>query len=382
MKSKLFLLMLLQTAVLAANVTTMRVPDGGIQPQVAIGTDGAVHMIFYKGDEKAGDIFYVRCGEKEKDFSKAIRVNSQKGSAIAMGTIRGAQLALGKNNRVHIVWNGGSGALKAKLGSEEITPLLYARMNDSQTAFEPERNLITRAAGLDGGSSIAADHFGNVYAFWHARIPETKAEGEDGRAVFVARSTDEGKTFSAETQAVQEPTGACGCCGMRAFADAQGAVYILYRAATQKMNRDEVLAISEKPGAPFKIANKHPWKLQTCPMSSAFISGAGESVLASWETAGQVYFSEIAARGHSVGEIKSPAGSGKRKHPVAISNAAGEILLVWTEDTAWAKGGSVAWQRFDSKLKPISEVERVGGLPVWSMAAALTKPSGDFVIIY
>jgi hypothetical protein len=101
--------------------------------------------------------------------------------------------------------------------------------------------LITYAAGLDGGSSIAADRFGNVYATWHASKPGAGTEeGEEGRAVFVARSSDEGKTFAPERPAIAEKTGACGCCGMKAFADENGAVYILFRGALEMVNRDEV----------------------------------------------------------------------------------------------------------------------------------------------
>jgi hypothetical protein len=98
--------------------------------------------------------------------------------------------------------------------------MLYTRLNDVGTAFEPQRNLITAAVVLDGGGSVAADAAGNVYVFWHA--PEPGKKGEGNRRVWVAASADEGKTFAAERAASTEPTGACGCCGLRAFADRKG----------------------------------------------------------------------------------------------------------------------------------------------------------------
>jgi len=356
-------------------------PNNGIQPQVATAADGTVHLIYYKGDDRAGDIFYVRQNPKSENFSDPISVNSHPGSAIAVGTIRGAQLALGKNNRVHVIWNG-SGKSKATIAGEEAIPLLYTRLNEAGSAFEPERNLITAAHGLDGGSSIAADSFGNVYAAWHAKIPGFPNDGsEEHRAVFVSRSTDEGKSFAPETQATTARTGACGCCGMRAFADSNGAVYILYRGAEAKVNRDEVLLISPKPGAPFQIAKRHPWKIETCPMSSAFLSQAGGGVLAAWETAGQVFVSSIDSK-QNVSTPFSPPGSAKRKHPVAVLNNKGTVLIVWTEGTAWQKGGSAVWQLFDSSLKPSGEQSRADGVPVWSFVAAYAKPNGDFVLIY
>jgi hypothetical protein len=97
------------------------------------------------------------------------------------------------------------------------TPLYYTRLNDAGTAFEPERNVLTFAYGLDGGSSVAADSQDNVYVTWHAAQPGADTEaGEGDRAVFIARSTDEGKTFQREIPAIAKPTGACACCSMRA----------------------------------------------------------------------------------------------------------------------------------------------------------------------
>src|SRR5258708_1937209 len=257
MLSLMLLAFIANAASASAEVTVIRTPDNGIQPQAAVDNKGVVHLIYYKGDPGGGDIFYVRQSLGQTDFSKPIKVNSQSGSAMAMGTIRGAQLAVGKNGRVHVIWDGmGNGAAPCSIVGSKATPLLYTRLNDEGTALEAERNVITYATGLDGGSSIAADSRGNVYAAWHASPPGNTNE-EAGRAVFVARSSDEGKTFQRETPALTKVTGACGCCGMRAFADSSGAVYILFRAATEKGDRDELLLVSPRPGTPFEIANHH-----------------------------------------------------------------------------------------------------------------------------
>ena len=78
----------------------------------------------------------------------------------------------------------------------------------------------------------------------------------------------------------------------------------------------------------------------------------------------------------------SPIIGAKRKHPVAVGNDRGESLFVWTEGTAWAKGGSVVWQVFDQDGKASSEKGRADGVPVWSLATAFAKPDGNFVIVY
>ena len=199
-------------------VKLIRVPDGGIQPQVALDQSGVVHLLYYKGPEAQGDLFYVKSADGAS-WSAPIRANSQSGAAIAIGTIRGGHIAVGRNGRVHVAWMGADGA-EPKPPGTKATPMLYARLNDAGTAFEPQKNVITSNVGLDGGGSVAADALGHVYVAWHAS-PKGK-QGEENRTVWVARSKDEGKTFEPETKAWDDAVGACGCCGMRIFADAKG----------------------------------------------------------------------------------------------------------------------------------------------------------------
>jgi hypothetical protein len=377
------ILIAITTAVAAAaRVELIRTPDRGIQPQAAVDNRGMVHLIYFKGEAEGGDVFYVHRKAGEAEFSKQIKVNSRSGSVTAIGTIRGAQLAIGKNGRVHVVWDGmGKGATRVKINEKDEAPLLYTRLNDSGTDFEPERNLITFAPGLDGGSSVAADVQGNVYVVWHAPQPGN-TNGEAGRTIFVARSSDDGKTFEREKVAVSKPTGACPCCGMRAFADRAGAVYILFRAATEHVDRDETLLVSPEPGAEFRIASTHKWRANICPMSSATLTEGNSGILAAWETGDQVYWAKVNSKTAQVSEPISPDGNAKRKHPVAVANERGETLLVWTENTSWGKGGVVVWQLFDSDGKAISEEKRADGLPAWSLATAFAQANGDFVIVY
>jgi len=363
-----------------APVTLLRTPDDGIQPQAVADAQGNVHLIYFKGKPMGGDIFYVRMDAGQSAFSAAVRVNSEPGSAIATGTIRGAQLAVGKNGRAHVAWMGGLGARKASVNGKEVTPMLYARLNDAGNAFEPERNLITWAAGLDGGGSVAADAQGNVYVAWHASPPGNE-RGEAGRSVFVARSTDEGKTFEREKQANPTATGACGCCGMRAFADAKGTLYLLYRSANA-VSRDMTLLVSHNQGGSFESATVNKWMIQGCPMSSASLAEGGSRVIAATELNGHIYFNTVESAGVRLSPPLAPPGEQKRKHPALAANAKGETLLAWTEGTAWEKGGALAWQVFDGDGKPIAEKGRVDGVPVWSLATAFANRDGSFVIVY
>jgi hypothetical protein len=46
--------------ILPRKVSLQRTPDNGIQPQAVVDSKGIVHLLYYKGDPMAGDIYYVR----------------------------------------------------------------------------------------------------------------------------------------------------------------------------------------------------------------------------------------------------------------------------------------------------------------------------------
>jgi hypothetical protein len=356
-------------------ISLVRTPNNGIQPQAVMDARGCLHLIYFTGEPGGGDVYYLRREPGKEAFSTPRRVNSQPGSVIATGTVRGAQLAVGRGGRVHVSWMGSN--LAEPKGPNGATPMLYTRLNDQQTAFEPQRNLIRAAVGLDGGGSVAADDKGNVYVAWHGQGDQ---KGETYRRVWVARSRDDGKTFDHETKAFNEETGACGCCGMRAFADREGRVHFLYRAATRMVDRDMYLLSSNDHGESFQGRRLHPWKLTTCPMSTATIAQSDKRLLVAWETAGQVFFTDAASPGAS--PISAPENATDRKHPSIAGNQRGETLLVWAEGTGWKKGGTLAWQLFDRDGKPIGERGHADGVPVWGLPTAVAHPSGEFTIIY
>ena len=384
-----FLLALAASAAVAGTVpgvTPLRVPGGGLQPQAALDAKGRLHLVYMTGDSGHADIYYVRSSDYGKTFSAPLRVNSQPGSAVTAGTIRGAQLAIGRNGRVHVLWNGSSVAQpKGPLNPEmpaaspyNGTPLLYTRIDGSGAAFEPQRNLMRSTFGLDGGGSLAADSAGNVYASWHAKA-KGAPEGEAGRRVWIARSSDDGKTFAEESAADAEQAGACGCCGMALFAAADRALYGLYRAAAEGVHRGVHLLVSSDAGATFRGSLVQDWNINACPMSSeAFAQGPG-GVLAAWETESQVYFGPV--RDGKVTRLIPAPGSAKRKHPRLAVDSRGATLLVWAEGTGWQKGGSLAWQLYDREGKPSGDAGSEPGIPAWSFATAFATPSG-FTILY
>lgn len=368
-----------QTAVAEtpSRVSLVRVPDGGIQPQLVVDAKGQTHALYFKGDAAHGDLFYARL-DKNGKWTPALQVNTIAGDAIATGSMRGGHLAIGRNGRVHVAWQGSANAPRRP--ESKAAPVMYTRMNDVGTGFERERNVVQLAVDLDAGS-VAADAGGHVYVTWHAGVTGSKGEGD--RRVWLARSDDDGRTFARETPASDAPTGACGCCSVGAMADRGGTLYLLYRSATETVHRDTYLLTSRNQGATFTSQNLQEWNVGACPMSTFSLSETSGGMLAAWETAGQVQWLRIDGSTGRPSALVTPAGPGtNRKHPVIAANAAGETMLVWTEGTGWNKGGGLAWQLFDRNGASIGTQGRAPGVPTWSLVAVAARPDGGFTIVY
>lgn len=364
-------------------VELARVPNGGIQPEIAVDAGGTLHMVYLAGDPAAADVFYLRSSDWGRTFSPAVRVNSQPGSAIATGTIRGAHVAVGRNGRVHVAWNGSSKALPQppadpKTGRAGM-PMLYARSAPNGAAFEPQRNLMTATIHLDGGGSIAADDRGGVYVAWHGN----ELDGEDGegaRRVWIARSSDDGENFARE-RAVSDPsTGVCGCCALRLAATPSGELHLLYRSARETVHRDIYSLVSTDRGTTFAGERLHDWQIGACPMTSMSILPG--PALRAWETEGQVYFEEARRRTPPSSPPVENGVTPRRKHPRLAANRDGTVLLVWADGTAWNRGGSVAWQAFSREGTPTSLKGIRTGVPVWSFAAVAARADGSFIVFY
>jgi hypothetical protein len=366
-------------------VSVVSVPAGGIQPQVALGQN-ALHLIYFAGDPKHGDVFYTRSDDFGRTFSSSTKVNSQAGSAIAIGAIRGAQISVGKRNRVHVAWNGSDAAEPRgqvnPADGRRGSPMLYARIDDRGNGFEQQRSLMRRTFGLDGGGSVTADHDGNVYVAWHGKAPGAR-EGEAGRQVWIAQSQDEGHSFAEERPATEEPTGACACCALRLFADSRGKIYGLYRSAKENVHRDIYVLRSSDAGKTFSAALLHQWDINACPMSGMAFFEANDEVWGAWETQTQVYLAPVsrAVDLAKAAMIAPPGNNPKRKYPTLAQNRRGETLLAWVEGAGWQRGGILGWQLFDRTGRPSSGCETRRDVPVWSFPAVFVRPDESFTLV-
>ena len=353
-------------------VAVVALPDGAIQPQAVVDTKDVVHLVFFSGKPSGGDLYYVKLSADGGRLSQPVRVNSIEGSALATGSVRGGQLSLGRNGIIHVAWHGSKPVVE---GSDMDVPMWYTRSTDG-VRFEAQRSLSGISKGLDGGS-VAADRAGHVAVVWHAMGTEP---GENHRTVYIAKSSDDGARFSAAAPATTAPVGACGCCGMRALFDRNGALHMLYRVATDEKRRDTAWLMIQGTTArpPVRV---HPWDIQTCPMTTYALAETTDGLVAAWETAQQIYSTSLNPTMGTIGTITALPGTGVRKHPTIAVNASGARLIAWTEGTAWNRGGTAAWRLTDRNGKEIGVSTNAGPVPVWGLVSAVALRDGSFMIL-
>jgi hypothetical protein len=365
------------------DVVVRRVPQGGYKSSVTTDATGRIHLSYFTGEPTGGDAWYVTSADGAKTFSKPLRVNSQPGSVLGASSARGPRIALGKGGRVHAIWMGSSkatprGQLNPAMPADSPfngIPLLYSQLDPATEAFTPQRNLMSRTVALDGDSAVLADSNGKVQVVWHAALPGGKSEKD--RDVWIAESTDGGATFSEERNILPEPTGVCPCCALTAQVAPDGTMMILYRAATDTVNRGMRLLRSEDGGKTFKLSALDEWKLAMCPMSTASAISTSRGFLGAWENDGKLGFGRL-----SGDPSEQLSGKTPRKHPTLASNDKGETLLAWAEGIAFGKGGAVGWQRFDAAGKPVGPTGHAEGLPGHGSIAAVALNDGTFAVIY
>jgi hypothetical protein len=353
-------------------VTVLATPNDGLQPQAIVDTRGTLHVIYFKGDPAGGDLYYVRRTSTSAQFSAPIRVNSESGTAIAVGTIRGGHIALGRNGWVHVAWDAAHAIGEA---GGKYTPMYYARLAPSAASFEPQR-AIGRTVNLDGGT-MTADGAGHVYLAWHA---QGATPGEEHRAVYVATSADDGSRFEREKPVIHAG-GVCGCCGVTALVDRDNRLNILYRAATDGIHRDLTWAVVGNDGS-VRTERLGAWDLNACPMTTSALVQDGAGLVAAWQTEHQIYWTTLDPNRLSHTPEQSLSGSGVRSHPSVAVNRRGDRLIAWADGTAWARGGSVSWELQDASGTRIDGREAAGSVPVWGLVESVALPDGSFLILH
>ncbi len=180
--------------------------------------------------------------------------------------------------------------------------------------------------------TVAAN--GHIYAVW--LDGRDRGVGKPGTsAVYMAKSTDGGRTFS-KNQAVAHNV--CPCCRPSVIADARGTVHISWRQVYDGNIRDMTMATSSDGGktfaAPVRIAEDN-WKINGCPHCGASMLKQGNRLWVSWYSDGdgsnpgvRLNYSDDGAKTFSEPNVVSAAVLDSTR-PHLTSGADGGVLVVF-----------------------------------------------------
>jgi hypothetical protein len=387
-------------------VQFQRLPQGGVQPLLAVDAAGEPHLVYLRPAAHGADLYATRSRDGAP-FPEGLRVNGRDGSVALLDGRHGAAFALGADGRQHVLWVG-SGAEPA---------LLYARSTPDGDGFEPERVLAT-PPGLGCGPALAVGGAGHVFVFYaaHGSGAPGDAPGDDGSGagagqvagaevaaseprgrIFMLRSGDGGGSFL-EPVAIDEEKHAVSMeCSLAAIVDKFDDLFVFYRAAMEPRRgeskakaRDMRMLSSTDGGDTFDSVLVSNWKAQRDPRSSCSLSQGPHRVLAAWEGNGQVFWSHVVRDTRKVSIPLEPRQGSEdftRSRPVAISNAGNEVLLAWLQRPAGTQVTSpdelrVAWQVWDkSRNLPLGNGQAPDPAGT-SWPVAFARADGGFVVVY
>jgi hypothetical protein len=280
------------------------------EPATAPAPDGTFYVAWVNHDAKQADVMLARFNHKAEMQGSPVRVNRQPGAATAW---RGDQpsVAVAPGGAVYVLWTA-----RVEAGDKHGTDIYLSVSSDGGQTFVSEVKVNDdKAPGPHGMHSLAVSKDGRIYAGWldernvHAPRPSTKAEGhhmESNRDVYLAYSTDGGRTFSKNQKVAAD---VCPCCKTSLAVAADGTLYAGWRQVLPGSYRHIAVASSTDMGTTFStpvIVSDDRWMLQGCPVSgpSLSVDGASGNLKVVWFAAGEsgapgVYFTESKDKGHS-----------------------------------------------------------------------------------
>ena len=246
------------------------------EPATAWATDGTFYVAWVNHDAKQADVMIARFGSDGEMQGAPVRVNRQQGVATAW---RGDQpsVAVSGDGSVYVVWTA-----RVEAADKHGTDLYLSVSNDRAQSFASEVKINDdKVPGAHGMHSLAVAQDGRIYVSWldernvHSPQPSTKGEGhhmESNRELFIAYSSDYGRTFSRNRKVASE---ACPCCKTSLAVARDGTLYAGWRQVLPGNFRHIAVATSTDGGAKFsspKIVSDDRWVLQGCPVSGPSLS--------------------------------------------------------------------------------------------------------------
>ncbi|HKG48173.1 MAG TPA: sialidase family protein [Pyrinomonadaceae bacterium] len=342
------------------------------EPATAAAPDGTFYVAWVNHDAKQADVMLNRFNQKGEGQGSPVRVNREPGVATAW---RGDQpsVTVASDGAVYVLWTA-----RVDAGEKHGTDMYLSASTDRGQSFASEVKVNDdKAPGPHGMHSLAVAKDGRIYAGWldernvHVSKHSTKAEGhhmESNRDLYLAYSTDGGRTFSANRKVASD---ACPCCKTALAVSADGTLYAGWRQVLPGNFRHIAVASSTDGGTKFTkpvIVSDDRWMLQGCPVSgpSLWVDTASGSLKVVWYAAG-----EGGAPGVYVAESKDGGQSFSPRQLLSQETVRGTPAL------AVGNGNLIAlWQSADALETKMRDIGKAGS--ALSVAVKAELPAGAF----
>ncbi|HEX5873365.1 MAG TPA: sialidase family protein [Pyrinomonadaceae bacterium] len=314
------------------------------EPVTASAPDGMFYVAWVNHEAKKADVMLARLNSDGEMQGSPVRVNRNQGVATAW---RGDQpsLSVAHDGSVYVVWTA-----RVEAESKHGTDLFMSVSNDRGQSFASEVKINDdKVPGAHGMHSLAVAKDGRIYVGWLDERnvvtpkPSTKADGhhmESNRELYLAYSTDGGRSFSANRKVAVD---ACPCCKTSLAVGADGTVYAGWRQVLPGNFRHIAVASSTDGGQKFSrpvIVSDDRWMLQGCPVSGPSLSvDAGGSLKVVWYAAGEanapgLYFAESKDKAQSFSARQLVAEEGVRGTPALAVGDSNSTIAVWQSSNA------------------------------------------------
>ncbi len=185
-------------------------------------------------------------------WSEAIRINKTAGNCIdSDSTVEGAVPAVGPEGQIYVAWSGPDGIVFDKSYDEGETWLEEdIPVDPHPTGWDYEVPGIYRANGLPVTvcDTSGGPHHGTIYVNW-----SDQRNGEEDTDIWMAKSTDEGETWSEARRVNDDPPGKQQFFTWMTVDQTNGNLYFVFydRRNHEGIATDVYMAVSEDGGETF-----------------------------------------------------------------------------------------------------------------------------------
>ena len=329
-----------------------------ISPEIAVGADGAINIIWLdKGPtanrpapkpRKPGehshrsstDLYFSRSEDTGRSWSAPVRVNAEAGGVWGFAVSK-PRIGIGPTGTIHVFYPANATSPETGL---DVVSAQYTRSTDNGQSFgapitlnrptETDRSdllgeglTMTHSFGTMG---VAPD--GTVITAWQDVTAMT--DFSDGAAGVVAISRDDGESFEAQ-RTVLPANDVCPCCQFTlAFSD--DTAFMGYRKIYPD-GRDSTIAVSTDGGRSFTAAGRvdlKRWDINGCPLKPTEMAIHGEHLYAAAYTGGEdpagLYFIRSVDGGKTFsGAQQLQPGAPYSDAPALTVDAEGEVRIIW-----------------------------------------------------